>query len=648
MCVVFLIRNKTTVIITLLLLIIAASVSFSDNLTAQQKFHTDKEIQWLKQLRVLPIEENAYFAASGLCSGCHGSDPNGLAMIDPLNGEDINIADDWAGTMMANSARDPFWRAKVSHEILVNPAHQSLLETKCLSCHAPVGHYNAFYLNQPYTIANFNLDSVGIDGVNCSSCHQLKDTLIGKRFSGELFYDTNKVIYGPYANPFAGPMQSFVGFTPAKGNHISKAGLCAGCHTLITETVDLSGNLTGNKFVEQATYHEWVNSVYNDTVTCQKCHIPQIDRNVIISTNYTFLPPRRPFGKHHLIGGNEFMLKLLRNNIQALNLVADAKSFDSAIVRTTRYLRHQTLDMQLTEVNRTPDTVYYDLSLHNKAGHKFPSGYPSRRAFVEFVVMNATGDTLFKTGILNSNHELINQNTGYEQHYNIINSEQQVQIYELVMADVNGNVTTVLERANTALKDNRIPPRGFTTSHYTYDTVAIAGQALNDPDFNKQGMQQGTGNDIIHFHIPLFGYTGNLNVSARVYYQAAPRRWMDEMFSFSSPDIDLFKNLFNAADHTPSLVAEVLMGNMFNSVSEISVNTDIVLYPNPTTQPFINISNPFKENIKGIEVYDLQGRLHQSIYPVNHKIALPESNGTYIIVIKTDKTTFTKKIVFIK
>ena len=38
--------------------------------------------------------------------------------------------------MMANSARDPFWRAKVSHEILVNPAHSVGLQDKCTSCHA--------------------------------------------------------------------------------------------------------------------------------------------------------------------------------------------------------------------------------------------------------------------------------------------------------------------------------------------------------------------------------------------------------------------------------------------------------------------------------------------------------------------------------
>ena len=45
--------------------------------------------------------------------------------------------------MMANAAIDPFWRAKVSQEILINPAHSVALQTKCTSCHSPQGHYTA-------------------------------------------------------------------------------------------------------------------------------------------------------------------------------------------------------------------------------------------------------------------------------------------------------------------------------------------------------------------------------------------------------------------------------------------------------------------------------------------------------------------------
>ena len=69
-------------------------------------------------------------------------------------GESISIVDDWRSSMKANSARDPFWRAKVSHEGLVNPAHAQVLEDVCTKCHVPIGHFNAHHNGQPlYSIA---------------------------------------------------------------------------------------------------------------------------------------------------------------------------------------------------------------------------------------------------------------------------------------------------------------------------------------------------------------------------------------------------------------------------------------------------------------------------------------------------------------
>lgn len=610
------------------------------------QFHSDKEHQLLRHLlRNLPVQVNTYFAGSGLCNGCHGHDPNGLAGFDST-GVDINVADDWAGTMMANSAKDPLWRAKVSHEILVNPTHQDDIENTCTRCHAPLGKFDAHYSGiTDYNIADMIADSVAMDGVSCSACHQMKDTLIGKVFSGQMEYDTTHTIYGPFTSPFAGPMQSFIGFNPVFGAHINKAGLCAGCHTLITPSLDLSGNPTGNQFVEQATYHEWVNSDFNNEVnpngiSCQGCHIPRVNEKIIIAANYAFLPGRKPFGKHHLVGANSFMLKLMRNNMVAVGITTQSKNLDSAIVRTNRLMQDSSVVMSLTQTARVNDTVYYDLSLTNKAGHKFPSGYPSRRAWVEFVVMDDAGDTIFKTGILNSNYQLVNEDATFEPHYNMINSEQQVQIYQMVMGDVNSNVTSVLQRADVQLKDNRLTPQGFTSTHFAYDTVKIIGSALTDPDFNKNGVVEGTGRDILHFHIPLNGYTDSLNVTAKFYYQSVPHNFLTDMFTFSSPEISSFQSMFNTADHTPLLVAGIKQGELFSGTPEVN-KEKISFYPNPTHN-----NNVF---VKGIEqeakvyIYDLSGKTI-SVIRNGNVFTLPHK-GTFIFRISQNGKTFTQKVI---
>jgi cytochrome c553 len=646
------ISSKITIVLATILLVVGI-LSISGNEPSRADTHDVRMIRgvWLSMIHrggnhPLPMDTNPLFSASGQCGGCHGPDFQGLASVDN-NGTDINVTSDWRSTMMANAAKDPFWRAKVSHEVLVNPGLQVEIESTCTRCHAPTGNHTAALSGNPhYSIAQMEQSALALDGVTCVVCHLMTNDSLGILVNGNIKLDTaNKTIFGPYVNPFAPPMNSFVGYNVDYGEQINDAALCAGCHTLITETVDFSGNLTGDKFYEQVTYNEWVNSDYNLTnVTCQECHIPRVTDSVQISVDYPFIDKRSPFGKHYFVGGNSFMLKLMRANIDQLGITADTSHFDSTIARTLDLLQQQSLDLSLTETNRTADTAFYTVRLENKAGHKFPSGYPSRRMYVEFVVTDENMDTLFKSGIVDGNFEVEGQDPQYEVHYDMINQTDQVQIYELVMGDVNDDVTTVLERAKSPLKDNRIPPAGFTTTHYTYDTTLIAGLALTDADFNLNGITEGTGADVVHYHVPMNSYTGVLNVSARVYYQSLPPKWMEEMFSMNSAEIDTFRNMFNAADRNPVLVGEQYLGNLFVNVDEEDLEP-ITIYPNPVTGGLVWLKNPSNQRITNINVYHVNGQLVQTISKQTDQIQLPDQPGMYVIEIETKKNRFIEKVI---
>ena len=597
---------------------------------------------------------NNFFMASGNCYGCHGPDlVNNYSMVD-ANGVDVNVSDDWRSTMMANSARDPFWRAKVSHEVNVNPAHQAALEDKCTSCHAPMGRFDKAYTGGgPYSIAELIHDTVALDGVSCLSCHMQREEGIGTEFSGNLHFDTINVVYGPYGNVFGSPMTSFVGYEPLFGAHIPKAELCAGCHTLITETADLDGNLTGGQFVEQATYHEWVNSVFDTDanpeggVTCQACHVPRIDDAVVISANYLFLQGKSPYGLHHFAGANTFMLELLKNNISELGLTATETQFDSTIARTDRMLKNNTLLMETNVTGRDADTAFVAVKLTNLAGHKFPSGYPARRAFVELVVMNADNDTLFRSGGWDENYEVMGHDASWEPHYDVIRSEGQAQIYEMVMGDVNGDRTTVLERANTHLKDNRLTPLGFTTSHPSYDTTEIANVPESDIDFNRDEFgNQGSGSDVVHYHVPMNGYTGLITVRARVWYQSAPPRYMTEMFGFDTDPINTFRSMYEAADGSPTLVKEVETTDMsvgIDGLAELGVR----IFPNPTVDGWLRVEG-LNAQVIALEVYSLSGQRVAATVPAGQRqwrVRLPEAKATYLVVVRTATQRFVERVV---
>ena len=578
--------NKLFALVILVLVVLVSHNIFKDSggLNASPRFHSDLEIQNYADLS-LTTDSSFMFSGSGVCVECHGHDPTGQAS-HTLDGDDINVVDDWRATMMANSAKDPLWRAKVSHEVLVNPGHQSAIETKCTTCHAPMGHFEAMHAGQTtYSMAEMLTDSLALDGVSCLACHKQLPDSVGLNFSGELHYDTLKNAYGQYSDPLSGPMVGLSGYWPVQNDFISKSETCAGCHTLITNTVDLSGNLTGGEFVEQATYHEWLNSTYNDTLSCQGCHMPQYPDNVRMITGYPGIPPRQDFSKHHFAGANTFMLKIMKEHRMELGIDATAAQYDSAISRTTAMLTLNSVDMDVAISSITLDTIFVDVELTNKAGHKFPSGYPSRRAVLEVVMLNASGDTIFQSGTLNDNFEVFGQNPTYEPHYDWINSEADAQVYEMVMGDVNNDVTTTLERADHPIKDNRLVPVGFSTSHASYDTTILAGTVLADLNFNNNG-SVGSGTDQISYHIPTGGYQGSFSVSARLLYQILPPKWNDEMFSYNSPEIDTFRNMYNNADRTPVVVADVIINEGFVGLVSLGEN-HVSVYPNPTSNQLI-------------------------------------------------------------
>ncbi len=622
--------------------------------TDMKEFHTPNEKSELKKILRDPIVPGETFLHSANCAGCHGYDSAQYAMVT-YDSVDVNIYDDWVATMMANSARDPLWRAKVSHEILVNPSHSNELQNTCTKCHAPMGNYTSMYKGYPfYTIADMlnSMDSLGLDGVSCVACHMIGDQGLGSMFSGNIPYDTTHVLYGPFTNVQTGPMQLYVGMTPTWSAHVSEGRMCSSCHTLITNTVDLTGAPTGNKFVEQATYHEWVNSTYaGDQVVCQSCHMPKTEDSVRIATGYFGLPYRSPFNEHKFMGANLYMLKLMKDNKTSLGVRATDRNYDSAIAATIDMLENRTLNVNLAVDSVNPDTAFFTVRLTNRAGHKFPSGYPSRRAVLQFVVIGSSNDTLFKSGMYDSNYEVLNQDPNFEPHFNVISSESQSQIYEMITGDVNGDYTSLLERADVMLKDNRLPPEGFYSTSNVYDTVPIVGDAWTDPDFNKSILNgtEGTGRDYVHFHVPLNGYTQPFSIYTQVYYQTISPKFLENMFTYSSAEIDTFRNMYNASDRSPFLVGA-------DSIINIALGTQIPDYddlikvgPTPTLDGIVNVYLPEASDLVKINLYEANGRFVQlwqkKDLQTQYQLELPNTKGTYILDIVYKGKHFVRKLI---
>ena len=575
----------------------------------------------------LPFISNLWFSSSGVCTLCHST--SDFALRDS-QGDDVSPVARWRRTMLANASKDPFWKAKVRHEGIENHSHKDALENVCTRCHAPMGMLNAYLSGAgAYNLDSLKNDEIGKDGISCTLCHQIND-FSSPLFSGNFEINPLKEIYGPYESPITAQMLMNTGYTPVYSEKINDSRLCGSCHTLLTNSADENGELTGETFVEQALYHEWENSVYGkENISCQSCHIPRIYEPVKITSRPGFAPGREPFGIHDFTGGNLFMLNLLRENHDELQLHSGTDLLAESAARTLNLLTKETVDLKITSVYSANDSLFVEVSITNKAGHKFPTGFPSRRAYLECIVSD-DNDTLFHSGKPASAALTRTDGEYFEPHHEIINKEHQVQIYEFVMGDTKGQVTTVLEKAYVPLKDNRMVPEGFQETHFNYDTVKVAGKAIYDPDYFS-----GAGVEYISYAFPADMFTASSIIEIFLYYETVPESWLHDLFEVAEEDDDIirFKNIYFNADRTPVLIASDSQQFNITSVAETSKH-NVMIYPNPTTGT-IYITGVDK--YFNYSVYNNAGMCVKNglSYGQNSAIDLRLPSGNYHLMINT-------------
>jgi len=502
------------------------------------------------------------FAANDKCVMCHNY------LTDEAD-RDVSIGTAWEPTMMANAARDPYFQAKVSTEIAANPALAAVIEDTCATCHIPMARSQLAADGLPATLfadGNYNpspeLSKLAMDGVSCTLCHQVEDELLGEpeSYSGGYVVDAetespDRVNYGRWFDVEQESMAESSGFTPIGGEHITQAALCATCHTLYTPTVDGDGEVIG-QFPEQVAFLEWRHGSFGDGEgedrPCQSCHMPEATGAVAIGISGSNPPARTPFAEHHFVGGNQFVLGMLDTHREELDVEASAESFAAAFERVATQLEQNAAEVTVTLAEQVDDEVSVQVRIENKAGHKLPTGFPSRRLWIHLTVSDTAEAVVFESGKPAADGSITGADSDadsatFEGHYTEITAEDQVQIYEPVMANSDGEMTFTVLRAAEYIKDNRIPPTGFDKQTAGAD-FAVVGQALEDEDFVG-------GSDVVRYAVDVIGDNGPFSVTARLLYQSVSFPFAEDMRSYDTPEATRFIGYMDSADLTPVVVA---------------------------------------------------------------------------------------------
>jgi hypothetical protein len=285
------------------------------------------------------------------------------------------------------------------------------------------------------------------------------------------------------------------------------------------------GNGQPKTFVEQATFFEWLNSNFADNgptpQSCQDCHMPttfvhngvsnplsykiaNIEDNTFPAVDYRApdaditLQTRDNYHRHTLLGINVFALEMFKQFRTELGLYDEdpmmrpslntVNGVDTAIDMSANHLaKMNTAEVKVLSVTRLAQQMQIDVQVTNKAGHSFPSGVGFRRAFLNLQVIDKNGAVVWASGNVAQDSNWLSlkgmivdgagrplitetftpEQQRFQRHYwreNPITRQNQVQIYEELVTNPEGLLTTSFVALERKVKDNRLQPRGWSST----------------------------------------------------------------------------------------------------------------------------------------------------------------------------------------
>lgn len=523
-----------------------------------------------------------------------GTQPNALTdtIPDPATCNGCHTApifDSWRGSMMGQAARDPLmWAALTVAEKYVPNAGEY-----CLRCHSPKGWLEG----RSHPTDGSALESVDLRaGVACEICHRMVDPVpsttdqavsfdAGIRASlteplptnhigsGMMIIDPQDRRRGPFSLPGFSLHSAYrTDFLGQSTNYVTESRVCGTCHNVDNPVLSWDegrGEYWPNDpdtpaasfenealFPIERTFDEWQNSTYAATGvyapqfagqmpdgvvgSCQDCHMKRITGSA--ADNFGGGNPVERdcetngcLPEHTFVGGNTWVPQLLQDSRWRLNSVDDAPYLNNTIIAAREMLKQAaTLTATLVTSGTGKAAI---VRVTNETGHKLPTGYPEgRRMWINLKAFDQAGNLVYESGAYNANTAVLTQDGSkiYEAKQGLTSD-----LADFLGMPEGASFHFVLN--NTTVKDNRIPPRGFTNAAFDKRGLRPVGATYVDGQYWDETV----------YPLP----ENTARVLATLYYQTSSKEYIDFLRNNGGIDGVTVGTLWDGSKSLPEVMA---------------------------------------------------------------------------------------------
>ncbi len=499
------------------------------------------------------------------------------------------IYDRWRGSLMGQAGRDVLMWAALSIANVDAPASGEY----CLRCHMPKGWLEGH--SSPPDGSAMTAQDLS-NGVACAFCHRMVDprpstsdeartidlavraaltSPVPSAYTGSSAFivDPADNRRGPFSFSPAIPYHTayrtdFLGQTT---NAVTRSRLCGTCHNLDNplytwdearqqywpNAMDSAAPefANGALFPIERTFDEWLYSEYAQggvyapqfagskadgiVESCQDCHLRRTTGNAV---DPAFNPITRDcqtagcLPEHTLAGGNTWMPGLLQDSRWRLWASGEATYLAETTLRARQML---TSAAAMTVTLTTSGTQKLAIvRVTNQTGHKLPTGYPEgRQMWIALKAFNAAGELIYQSG-------------SYQSATGTLVKDPAIKVYEIKQG-LTSELAALLDQPagesfhfvlnNTVIKDNRIPPRGYTQAAFDKPGLRPVGATYADGQYWDDTL----------YTLPAEAET----VLVRLYYQTASKEYINFLRTRGGVDGETLGTLWEASKSPPQVMA---------------------------------------------------------------------------------------------
>ncbi|MCW5934225.1 MAG: hypothetical protein KIT45_08005 [Fimbriimonadia bacterium] len=444
------------------------------------------------------VDEGYQFQSAELCSYCHGNSQYAYDMdtggVSPTFNTDHEPHFQWSGSMMAQSAKDPLFRAALTIAEQDVPGVGEF----CWRCHSP----SAWLEGRSVPFDGSNFTSNDLEGVSCDSCHRMVDP---RTDEGQSLVDHPVPGFGNGMYVISPDSAKRGPRADAQSNHEfiyspfhKKSEMCGTCHEVSNPVFATDRmNQPPHSYAQIArTFSEWQLSDFakkGEDGSCQSCHMPATQGR---SCAYDHVQTRPDLATHGFAGSNYWVPEILP-------LFWDYSEREWDALQKARYNAVSSLRKAagMSVIQEPVKNKPMGVRVKNLTGHKLPTGDPeARRMWLHVQFLNANGQVIGESGRYDFNTGELIRDAG-------------IKVYEAKPGVTGEGPTFHLARNDTFFKDNRIPPKGFKRSEFAARQMAPVGANYRDGQFWDDTL----------YNAP----TGTARIRVTLYYQIIFKEYIE-------------------------------------------------------------------------------------------------------------------------